>query len=62
MLRTPALIIAGADDPCLGPAAQAELMAPHFADARLVTLPGARHLLPLERAREVATLIQERLA
>ena len=61
VLRTPALIVAGADDPCLGPDAQAALMMPHFADARLVTLPNAKHLLPLERTREIAALIEERL-
>lgn len=61
VLRTPALIVAGADDPCLGPDAQAKLMMPHFAEARLVTLPNAKHLLPLERTREIASLIEERL-
>lgn len=62
VLQTPALIVAGADDPCLGPDAQAALMAPHFANARLVTMPHAKHLLPLERTREIAALIEERLS
>ena len=61
VLQSPALIVAGADDPCLGPDAQAALMMPHFAHARLVTLPDAKHLLPLERTREVAALIEEHL-
>lgn len=61
VLRTPALILAGADDPCLGPDAQAELMVPHFTAARLVTMPNAKHLLLLECARAVASLIEERL-
>ena len=62
VLRTPALIVAGADDAALGPDAQRERMAPHFAEIRLVTLPGAAHLLPLERPDEVARLIVEHAA
>lgn len=61
VLRTPALIVAGVNDPCLGPDAQAALMAPHFVEARMVTLADAKHLLPLERTREIAALIEERL-
>jgi pimeloyl-ACP methyl ester carboxylesterase len=57
LLQTPALIIAGGDDENLGPQAQRDLTAPHFAYARLVTLPGAKHLLPLERPQDVADLI-----
>lgn len=57
VLRTPALIVAGADDPHLGPDGQARLTQPHFATARLVTLAETKHLLPLERTREVAELI-----
>ena len=59
VLRTPAMIVAGAEDGALGPDAQARFMAPHFAQHRLVTLDGAGHLLPLERAEEVARLIIE---
>lgn len=61
VLQTPALILAGADDPHLGPAGQAARMAPHFAHARQVDLPNAKHLLPLECASAVAALIRERL-
>ena len=57
VLRTPALAIAGAADPALGPEAQRRLMAPHFTDFRLVTLPDAGHLLPIERPEMVARLI-----
>lgn len=57
VLRTPAVIVAGAQDAALGPEAQARLMAPHFARHRLVSLEGAGHLLPLERAEAVARLI-----
>lgn len=61
VLQTPALILAGADDPCLGPKAQAALMAPHFATVEQVDLPDAKHLLPLECTSAVAALIKERL-
>ena len=59
VLQTPALIAAGGNDDDLGPAAQSDLMERHFATARLVTLAGAGHLLPLERAEDVARLILE---
>ena len=58
VLRTPTLVVAGEQDAALGPAAQRSLVAPHFAQVRLVTLPGAGHLLPLERAEAVARLIE----
>ncbi len=58
ILRTPALIVAGSEDGDLGPEAQAALMAPHCSAARLVTLDGAGHLLPLERPEAVADLIR----
>jgi len=56
-LHTPTVIVAGALDPKLGPDAQRRLMAPHFAESRLEVLPGAKHLLPIECAAEVAELI-----
>jgi pimeloyl-ACP methyl ester carboxylesterase len=59
VLHTPALLISGADDENLGPDAQRRLMAPHFANVRSATLPATKHLLPLERPREVARLIEE---
>ena len=58
VLRTPALIVSGTEDADLGPVAQQELMAPHFEKARLVALPGAGHLLPLERPGAVIRLIR----
>ena len=58
-LRTPTLIIAGEKDGALGPEAQHALAARHFDHARVVTLPAAGHLLPLERPAEVARLIAE---
>lgn len=57
LLRTPALILAGERDADLGAAAQASLMARHFASPRLSTLSGAGHLLPMERPAEVARWI-----
>ena len=57
VLQTPALVIAGEDDGQLGPDGQRKFALPHFAHARLVTLPGAKHLLPYERPDEVAQLI-----
>ncbi len=59
LLRTPALIIAGEKDAALGPEAQRTLAARHFERARLVTLAGAGHLLPMERPHEIARLIAE---
>lgn len=57
VLRVPALIVSGSEDADLGPAAQACLMAPHLAHHRLISLEGAKHLLPMERAEAVAALI-----
>jgi pimeloyl-ACP methyl ester carboxylesterase len=62
VLQTPTLVIAGGEDENLGPAAQHDLMLPHFAHVRLVTLPGAKHLLPLERPHDVARLIADHVA
>ena len=57
ILQTPALLVAGTEDGNLGPDAQKRLMAPHFATVRVETLAGAGHLLPMERAEDVARLI-----
>lgn len=57
VLRTPALLVAGAEDGELCADAQRRHMAPHFATVRVVTLSGAGHLLPLERPDELARLI-----
>ena len=57
VLRTPALILAGSEDPNLGEAAQRRLTAPHYASHRVVVLSGVKHLLPMERPDEVASLI-----
>ena len=57
VLRTPTLIVAGSEDEALGEATQRRLMAPHFERPAIVVLPGAGHLLPMERPDEVAALI-----
>jgi pimeloyl-ACP methyl ester carboxylesterase len=57
VLRTSAIAIAGEDDPKLGPDSQRRLMLPHFANAQLMTLSDAKHLLPLECASDVAAAI-----
>jgi predicted alpha/beta-hydrolase family hydrolase len=62
LLDTPTLLIAGADDENLGPDAQAEFTAPHLRTVSLATLAGAKHLLPLERAPDVARLIRLHVA
>lgn len=58
-LHSPALILAGADDPYLGPTAQRFLMAPHFVSAEVIDLADTKHLLPLEQPGQVASLIGE---
>ncbi len=57
VLRTPALVVAGAQDAALGEDAQRVLVAPAFAIARLATLARTGHLLPVERPAEVAALV-----
>ena len=61
VLHSPALILAGADDPALGPDAQHRLTAPHFATAHVVALPDTKHLLPLEQPNQVASLLGEHI-
>ena len=56
-LQTPALILSGAADEALGAAAQDRLMRPHFAQATTATIPGAKHILPLEQPAAIASHI-----
>jgi pimeloyl-ACP methyl ester carboxylesterase len=58
VLRSPAILLAGAEDADLGPAAQAALTAPHLAHHRLVTLQKTGHLIPLERPEAVAEAVR----
>lgn len=62
VLRTPALILAGAEDADLGPDAQQALMAPHLARHRRVNVEGVGHLLPLERPDLLAERLREAIA
>ena len=45
----PALIVAGTEEPSLGPDAQQKLTLPHFPKGELIPLKAAGHLAPLER-------------
>jgi pimeloyl-ACP methyl ester carboxylesterase len=53
-LSLPALIMAGTEEPALGPESQAQHTLPHLAAATLIPLQGGGHLAPLERPHEVA--------
>ncbi|MBB3996826.1 alpha/beta hydrolase [Aureimonas pseudogalii] len=57
VLATPALIVSGGEDADLGPVAQDELTRPHFRTVHAAVLEGAKHLLPLERAEQLARLL-----
>lgn len=58
-LRTlPALLIAGGEDGDLGADGQRATNARTYPRARLIELPGAGHLLPIERPAEVAATIR----
>lgn len=56
-LRMPALIVSGGDDGPLGPDGQLAHNVPVYPRAVVEVLPGAGHLLPLERPSEIAALI-----
>ena len=58
VLTTPTLVVAGEKDGDLGPDGQARLMVQHFADVTVAVVPGAGHLLPIERPDAVARLIR----
>ena len=51
-IDVPALVVVGEDDAVIPPA-EAEAMAERLPDARVVRIPGAGHLAPLERPAEV---------
>jgi 3-oxoadipate enol-lactonase len=60
-IRTPTLVIAGADDPSRPPA-DAELLADRIPDARLVILQRAAHLANVEQPDAFAAAVSEHLA
>jgi pimeloyl-ACP methyl ester carboxylesterase len=55
-IDVPALVIVGELD-VITPPADAEAMVAGLADSRLVVLPGAGHLTPIERPREVGEAV-----
>jgi 3-oxoadipate enol-lactonase len=58
-IRSPALVIAGAEDLATPPAEHAEPIAAAIPDARLEVLDGTAHLANLERPDAVTALIRE---
>lgn len=62
VLSTPTLVLAGAEDDALGPAAQRQLVLPHLRQPVIETLHGVGHLLPLERPDTLAPRILEHAA
>ena len=59
VLQTPAMVVAGSEDGDLGIDAQRRLNGPHYPRARIETVAGAAHLLPIERPDAVAALIRD---
>ena len=57
-IGVPALIVVGEQD-VLTPPSESQAMAAAIAGARLVTVPGAGHLAPMERPRAVAAALAE---
>lgn len=57
-VRVPTLVVVGAEDPITPPAA-AEAMAQAVPGARLVVVPGAAHLAPVEQAEAVSAAMVE---
>jgi pimeloyl-ACP methyl ester carboxylesterase len=55
-IDVPTLVIVGELD-VITPPADAETMVAGLADARLVVLPGAGHLTPIERPKEVGEAV-----
>jgi pimeloyl-ACP methyl ester carboxylesterase len=54
VLPLPVVVMAGSEEPALGPDVQREKTLPHFERGEVVSLEGAAHLGPLERSGEVA--------
>jgi len=54
LLPLPVVVLAGTEEPALGPEVQREKTLPHFERGEVVSLEGAAHLGPLERSGEVA--------
>ena len=56
LLKMPAAIVVGADDQAT-PVSMAQSLHQAIARSTLTVIPGARHLTPVERPREISTLI-----
>ena len=59
ILDLPSHILAGDRDGALGPDAQRRTTLTHLGQGRLTVVPGASHLLPLERPELVAAILQD---
>ncbi|WP_343243694.1 alpha/beta fold hydrolase [Streptomyces sp. SID13726] len=55
-IKAPTVVVTGQDDPGSTPA-MTRLLADRIPDARAVIVPGARHLLPLERPHQLTDVI-----
>ena len=59
VLDLPAMVVAGEKDLSLGPPQQTALTLPHLRQGVLRTVPNCSHLVPMECASTMATLIRE---
>ena len=62
VLGLPAVLVAGEKDASLGPKQQRETTMKHLGNGRLVTVKGSSHLVPMERAEEMAGILREFVA
>ena len=60
-IRVPVLVVAGEDDGLIPPS-ESDAMVEALPNARLVRIPGAGHLVPLERPDELAAALRSFLA
>lgn len=58
-VATPVLVVSGADDASLGPAVQESETLPLLPGTMMRTIPGSRHLVPLDAPGVLATTMQE---
>ena len=62
VLGLPAVLVAGEKDASLGPKQQRETTMKHLGNGRLVSVKGCSHLVPMERAGEMAQILQDFVA
>ncbi len=58
-IKTETLVIAAENDPEWGQEMQQRMTLPYLKKARLVTVPGSGHLVPMEAPEKLATLLRE---